>query len=263
MKKILSLLLILAFSIQFCLAEVTDEENIDVYFTEQPEQTTQLNGYLEYNQNAEQQEQAQIQAQEPEKEAEAINLEPIETKQINFTKPKNFGSKSLISASKKPSFHPMQEELGTPSKFATPEYEIRPISTSYSQKFGKLSVGTTYGSSLSNARQNYSTGVFTKYEGKHFAVSTAFAKNTNSNYDSYSDSFSFAPEFKITKRLSLLDVMQTDINQINKSNEVVLRYTPHLKKYADDIQFELGAGQSFYQDTYVDSSVRFSTKFKL
>lgn len=263
MKKILLLLILLAFSIQFCLADGTDEENIDVYFTEEPAQTTQLNGYLEYNQNAEQQEESQAQTKEQIEEAEAIHLVPTESAQIDFTKPKSFGSKSLISTSRKPTFHPIQEELVTPSKFSTPEYNIRPVSTSYSKKFGKLSVGTTYGSSLSSARENYSTGVFTKYEGKHFAVSTAFAKNTNSNYDSYSDSFSLAPELKITKRLSLLDVMQTDINQINKSNQIVLRYTPHFKKYADDIQFEVGAGQSFYQDTYIDSSVHFSTKFKL
>lgn len=263
MKKILSLLLILAFSTQFCLADGTDEENIDVYFTEEPAQTTPLNGYLEYNQNAEQQEESQAQTQNQEPEAEAIHLDPTETAQINFSKPKSFGAKSLISNSKKPTFHPIQEELGTVSKFSTPEYDIHPVSTSYSKKFGKFSVGTTYGSSLSSARQSYSTGVFTKYEGRHFALNTGFSKSTNSNYDSYSDSFSLAPELKITKRLSLLDVMQTDINQINKSNEVVLRYTPHFKKYADDIQFELGAGQSFYQDTYVDSSVRFSTKFKL
>lgn len=253
MKKILLLVLILAFSMQICFADGENEENIDTYFTETPEQTTQLDGYLEYNQNAENQEQ----------EIEAIRLDPTKAPQIDFTKPKSFVSKSLISKNKKPTFQPMKEELGTASKFSTPEYDINPVSTSFIKKFGKFSVGTTYGSSLSSARQNYSTGVFTKYEGKHFAISSAFSKNTNSNYDSYSDSLSLAPEFKITKRLSLLDVMHTDVTQINKSNEVVLRYTPHFKKYADDIQFEIGAGQSFYQDTYVDSSVRFSTKFKL
>lgn len=120
-----------------------------------------------------------------------------------------------------------------------------------------------YDSSLGSAQVNYSTGLFTKYEGKHFALSTAFSKNTNCNYDSYSDKFFIIPELKLTRRLSLLDVMQTDVNQINKSNELVLRYTPHFKKHPDDVQFEFGAGQSFYEDTYINSSVRFSTKFRL
>jgi len=57
--------------------------------------------------------------------------------------------------------------------------------------------------------------------------------------------------------------MKTDVYQINKSNELVLRYTPHMKKYAEELQFEVGAGQTFYADTYVNSSLRFSTNFKL
>ena len=40
------------------------------------------------------------------------------------------------------------------------------------------------------------------------------------------DKFYIAPELKITKRLSLLDVMKTDVAQVNKSNELILRYTP-------------------------------------
>lgn len=253
MKKILSLVLILFLSMSICLATEGTEEDIDSYFNEEPEQATQLNGYLEYNQNSEAQE----------VEPEAIQLDHTETAGINFTKPKSFDSKSMISNSKKPTFHPIQDEFNAASKFSSPEYNISPVSTTYSKKYGKFSFGTTYNSSLSSARANYSTGLFTKYEGKHFALNTAYSKSTNSNYDSFNDTFSIAPELKLTKRLSLLDVMHTDVMQINKSNEVVLRYTPHFKKYADEVQLELGAGQSFYQDTYINSSVRFSTRFKL
>lgn len=234
---------------QFCFAEGEPEEDIDVYFNQEPEQTTQLDGYLEYNQPA------------AEKEEDSIELSPTTQTGINYTKPKSFGSKSLIG--KKPTFHPMQEELGTASKFSTHEYDIGPVSGSFSRRVGKFTVGTTYNSALSSARVNYSTGIFTRYENKHFALNTAFSKKTSDNYDAFSDSFSFAPELKLTNRLSLLDVMQMNANQLNKSNEVVLRYTPHFKKYADDVQFELGAGQSFYENAYLNSSVRFSTRFKL
>lgn len=248
MKKILSLLLIIFLGTQICLANEEGEEDINSYFTEEPEQTTQLDGYVQYN-------------QEPEEEA--IQLDSTETAGINFTKPKSFGSKSMVSNAKKPTFHPIQDEFDTASKFSTQEYNIKPVSTTYSKKYGKFSFGTTYDSSLSSARANYSTGIFSKYEGKHFALSTVYSKRTNSNYDAFNDSFSIAPELKLTKRLSLLDIMQTDAMQLNKSNEVVLRYTPHFKKYADEVQLELGAGQSFYQDNYINSSVRFSTKFKI
>lgn len=251
MKKILILLLTLVLGIQVCFAQEEIEEDIDSYFNTEPEQTTQINGYVEYNQNETGQEQDIIQLEEP-----------VSHNVINLSKPQAIESKSLLSG-KTPAFYPIQDSLKNASKFSTQEYSIRPVNTSYSRNFGKFSLGTMYDSSLSKARANYSTGLFAKYEGKYTALSLGFSKNTNSNYDSYSDEFFVAPELKLTKRLSLLDVMETDVNQINKSNELVLRYTPRFKNHKDDVQFELGAGQSFYEDNYIKSSVRFSTKFKL
>lgn len=297
MKKILPLALILALSMQICLAvdsttqiaspdtknvqatgnpqnaQADDsDENFEQYFVDDTPETSntstdsnaapttepvanadyeiKLNGYLEFSQ------------MEQEPEEEAIELESPSTAQVNFSKPKSVRANSLITADKKPLFSPMQNSLEAASKFSTQEYNIKPVSTAYSRKFGQFSFGTSYDSSLDSARASYTTGVFTKYEGKYFALSSVFAKNTR-DYDSYSDKIYFIPELKLTKRLSLLDVMQTDVFQINKKNEVVLRYTPHMKKYADDVQFEVGVGQSFYQDDYLNSSIRFSSRFKL
>ena len=254
MKKILLLLLILILGFQTCLAQGENEEDIDSYFNVEP-QPQELHGYLEYNQNEQQQD----------LEQEAVYLQPMTAQSINISQPRKIESKSLVSNMKKPTFQPMQDELKAASKFASQEYNIAPVSTSYGRKIGKMSFGTMYDSSLDSGSgsQSNSTGIFAKYEGRYFALSTAFSKNTNYNFADYSDKVYFAPELKLTKRLSLLDVMQTDVNQINKKNELVLRYTPHFKKYADDVQLELGAGQSFYDDSYVNSSVRFSTRFKL
>lgn len=255
MKKILLLLLILIIGIQPCFAQEENEEDIDSYFTEEPQvtQTPEFHGYLEYNEEARQ----------VEPEQESIYLEPINVKSINISQPKKIESKSLISNMKKPVFDPIQDQLNAVSKFSSQEYNVKPISTSYGKKIGRMTFGTMYDSSLSGGAQSDTTGLFTKYDGKYFALSAAFSKSSNYNSADYSDKVYFAPELKLTKRLSLLDVMQTDVNQINKKNELVLRYTPHLKKYADDVQFELGAGQSYYDDSYVKSSVRFSTRFKL
>jgi len=282
MKKILLLVLTLILSVQICLAEtkvdsdttplvnsstepkaentavtetpVAEEpdpdsiESINSYFADES-QNVELNGYAQYTE------------EEPADEAPAVYLDDsAKGHGINFTGPKKVGSKALT---KKPTFQPMQDELEAASKFSTQEYDIKPVSTSYSRKFGQFSFGTMYNSSLDSARASYSTGLFAKYEGKYVALSSGFSKSTNSNYDAYSDKVFFAPELKLTKRLSLLDVMKTDVFQINKSNELVLRYTPHMKKYADDVQFEIGAGQTFHEDTYINSSLRFSTNFKL
>lgn len=234
-------------------SQTTESENdqtIDQYKGTNNDQNVELNGYVQYNSEQE--------------EATAIHLEPVETKTINFSRPKKVDS-SIPEGFKKPTFHPIETNaLESASKFSTQEYDISPVSTSYGKKLGKFTFGTMYNSSLgSSAGNSYSTGIFSKYEGKYFALSTIYSKSTNSNYDSYSDKFSFAPELKLTKRLSLLDVMQTDVYRINTSNELVLRYTPHMKKYADDVQFELGAGQSYYDANYINSSIRFSTRFKL
>lgn len=225
------------------------EQTVNDYTGSNTDQTSELNGYVQYN--------------DEQQEETAIHLEPVETKNINFSQPKKIDS-SAPEGFKKPKLFPMENNaLESASKFSTQEYDIAPVSSSFSGKVGKFSFGTMYNSSMGSARANYSTGIFSKYEGKYFALSTIYSKSTNSNYDSYSDKFSFAPELKLTKRLSLLDVMQTDVYRINTSNEVVLRYTPHMKKYADDIQFEVGAGQSYYDANYINSSVRFSTRFKL
>lgn len=247
MKKILLLLFILIFSVQICTAEGEDEEDIDSYFNE--EEAVQLNGYLEYNDSMQ--------------ENESIELQPSEINKINFTQPKKITPSSVRNHIKKPTFHPIQEELEAASKFSTQEYDIRPINASFSQKVGRFSFGTRYDSSLGSASASYSTSIFSKYEGKYFAISTAFAKSTNLNDPTFDSKIFFMPELKLTKNLSLLNVLQTDVNQIYKKNELVLRYTPHFKKYADDVQLELGAGQSFYEDNYINSSVRFSTRFKL
>lgn len=258
MKKIILLLLMLVFGVQLCFAQeeqaVQTEPNesyeeISSYFNTEPEPTT-LQGHLEYNQ------------EEPQQADDSIQLESTVQSVINISKPQKIESQSLLSGVKTPAFHPIQDELENASKFSTQEYNIKPVSTTYSKKFGKFSFGTMYGSSLSKASTNYSTALFAKYDGKYTALSMGFSKSSNCNDDSFNDEFFVAPELKLTKRLSLLDVMETDVYQINKSNELVLRYTPRFGKN-NDIQFELGAGQSFYEDNYINSSLRFSTKFRL
>ncbi|MFA7658263.1 MAG: hypothetical protein WCY19_02400 [Candidatus Gastranaerophilaceae bacterium] len=248
MKKILTLLLIVLFSTQACIAQAEDEEDVDSYFTEDSG-NVELRGYLEYNESMQ--------------EKEPVQLEPAEINKINFTRPKKISSKTQPANMKRPTFQPIQDGLEAASKFSTQEYNIRPVNTSFSQKLGNFSFGTNYDSSLDSASTSHSTSVFSKYEGKYFALGTAFSKSTNLNDPAFDSKIFFIPELKLTKHLSLLDVMQTDVNQIYKKNELVLRYTPHMKKYADEVQFELGAGQSFYEDNYINSSVRFSTRFKL
>lgn len=257
MKKILLSIFIIILTSHFYPIEAFAEENFsdEKVFNMENElneeaEPIELHGYLEYS----------------DEEQEAVYLDNDgELNKIKITPAKNIESKNLISGSKKPNFQPLQNDFEVLSKYSTQinEHGVSPVSTSYVKDFGKWSVGTTYNSFLSGALANYSTGVFTRYDSKRFALTTTFMKKTNNVYDIYSDRLFLAPEVKITKRLSLLDVMQTDPTQTNTRNEVVLRYTPHLRRYADDVQLEVGAGQSFYENEYINSSIRFSTRFKL
>lgn len=253
MKKILFLILILTVLVSPSFAQETDEEDINSYFVEDSEAlepvSAVLDGFVQYNQGF--------------PEEDAVELDFSGTRGLNFTMPKKVESKSLLTNVKTPDFKPIEDGLDAASRFSSQEYDISPIRTAYSKKFGKFSVGTRYDSFLSGARVNYSTGIFAKFDGKYFAVASTLTKRTNNAYTAYNDTISFEPEWKLTKNLSLVDIMRTDVYQIDKSNQVVLRYRPKLGKYADDILFELGAGQRFYEDSYVNSSVTFSTQFKL
>lgn len=264
MKKILLLILVLVFfGFQFCFAEeieedyieneplseiqTNNEQEINNIFTNDPQGTLELHGYLEYDEIPD----------------STIYLDQVSRKTPDFKAPIKIGSKSLIPLIDKKPLLPDYKKFEIASRFYTQEYDINPKNSSYSEKSGNVTFGTMYNSGLDNASLSYSTGIFAKYDSKYWAFTSAFSKKTNSNYDSYNDRIFFAPELKITKRLSIMDVLQTDVQQINKKNEIVLRYTPNFKKYADDVQFELGAGQSFHEDNYINSSVRFSTRFKL
>jgi len=246
------------FSLQNCLAdELISGEDSAV----DDQSDVELHGYLEYDDEPE--ETIYLEGQGDTVENTVYLKAPSSTKSLNLKAPDRGDQKSLAASFKNQAQPSKLNQLRAASKFSTQEYEIKPVSASYTGKSGNLSYGTTYDSSVGGAQTNYSTGVFTKYDGKHFAVSTAYSKNMKSGYDSYNDQIFLAPELKLTKRLSLLDVMQTDISQLNKQNEVVLRYKPSIKNHADEVILELGAGQSFYADSYANSSVSFSTRFKL
>lgn len=227
--------------------EVTDVKEINNIFTNDPQDSIELHGYLEYDEIPE----------------DAIYLDQTAKKAPDFKPPIKITSKSLLTDSHKKPEIPRYTVLNSASRFSTQEYDIKATKSAYSAKTGKFTFGTIYNSELDNAQINYSTGFFTRYDLKKFAFASGYARSTSSNYNSYYDKIFLAPEFKITNRLSILDIIQSDVQQVKKKNEIVIRYTPNLKKYADEVQFEVGAGQSFYEDTYINSSVRFSTRFKL
>lgn len=225
-----------------------ESAEVDNIFTNDPQSNIELQGYLEYSEPTE----------------DTIYLDnPNYKSSLKLKAPPRIDAASLIPSKIKQSPYSDPRRLGIASKFSDLEYSIAPVSTSFGGKSGKFSVGTVYNSSLDSSQLNFSTGVFTKYDGKYVALKTTFAKSTKNYFETNSDKIYFAPEFKITKKLSILNVAQFDVMQPTRKNTVVLRYSPSFKGFADDVQFEVGAGQSFSENTQVNSTLEFSTKFKL
>lgn len=250
MKKIVLIILMLILACPTVLAQ-QEEMQEDNIFVDDPETNIELQGYLEFN----------------EADQDAIYLDEMKNaSSLNLKAPTKMGAASIIpkQISQDPYIQSMREIGFAASKFSNMEYSIAPVSAALTRQKGGFSVGTMYNSSLDDSSQiNFSTGLYTKYDHKRFSLMAAASKQAKSQYDSYSDKIYFAPELKLTKRLSILDIMQATVLSDSKKHEIVLRYTPSIKGFSDDVQFELGAGQSFAADKLINTSIRFSTRFRL
>lgn len=153
--------------------------------------------------------------------------------------------------------------LAKSSKLSGDEYYIAPIFNYVSEQAGNFSYGTYYGASMDSAQMTYSTSMFTRYDGKKYALTGTVSTDTQSIDGSYQSMLGIAPELKLTKSLALRDTVKTYMGVPIKKNSISLIYTPQLKKYIDSLRFELGLSQTFYESGYNNASLEFSTKFKL
>lgn len=153
--------------------------------------------------------------------------------------------------------------LAKSSKLSGDEYYIAPIFNYVSEQAGNFSYGTYYGASMDSAQMTYSTSMFTRYDGKKYALTGTVSTDTQSIDGSYQSMLGIAPELKLTKALALRDTVKTYMGVPIKKNSISLIYTPQLKKYIDSLRFELGLSQTFYESGYNNASLEFSTKFKL
>ncbi len=153
--------------------------------------------------------------------------------------------------------------LAKSSKLSGDEYYIAPIFNYVSEQAGNFSYGTYYGASMDSAQMTYSTSMFTRYDGKKYALTGTVSTDTQSIDGSYQSMLGIAPELKLTKSLALRDTVKTYMGVPVKKNSISLIYTPQLKKYIDSLRFELGLSQTFYESGYNNASLEFSTKFKL
>lgn len=197
-------------------------------------------------------------AQYDEGEENAIFLTDTlsEFQAIKLAKPARVGTKKYAALP--------QSSPGLYSSLSTVEYSIAPVSGSSFAKKGGFSAGTIYSQGIDYAELEQSTGVFSRYESKYFAISTAYAKTVNSTNNNYNDNFYVAPELILNQYFSLKEVLSADIAKNRKKAEFILSINPFGKKDIDRLRFELGTSAT-YDDTnaLLKNQFKFSTKFKL
>lgn len=228
--------------------EIVDEEdeNIDGQYEMGDMYTDVLKGYAEYN----------------EEEANTITLDdsPDELLKLDITKPAKVAKNdytSLKSSSLK--FYDNQY-----SKYTGSEYNIAPKSSTNYRKYKGFSAGTTYDQCIDYAEFEQSSGVFSRYEYKNWAIRTAYSKTVNSTNNNYNDNFYFSPEWKVNQFFSLREVFSADIAKHRRKAEVVLSINPFGNKDTDRMRLEFGASQSYSNTNEIlRSQLKFSTNFKL
>lgn len=180
---------------------------------------------------------------------------------LNLKTPQKVISQKIVDDNK---IVPKMDEIYSISKFKGEEYSISPTSRNVTVKDGGWSAGTTFSSGISTSQLENTTGLFTRYENKHFAITSAYAKNNMTTRGLTTDSFYVVPEFRLNSIFAVQEVLSADITRNRRSSELVLSVNPLGKKGIDRMNFEVGAKQTFDMNSGdMWSQFRFSTKFKL
>lgn len=211
-------------------------------------ETYKLQGQVEYNDNL----------------IETIYLdENIEIPQVNITKHSlklPVGVLNITSNS-----NTNRSALSRATINRNPLKDILPLSSSISEQFGGFSYGQTWDQEVSRFAQiEDTTAFFLRYDSPRlFSVTSSVRQATNRDIGTQYNIFRFAPEWHITKKLTLKDTFNHYMDQTRNKNELTLIYTPGLQKYAESLKFELGVAQMYYRNGQHSSTVQFSTGFKL
>ena len=201
-----------------------------------------LKGYLEYIDSS-----------------DAIGLKNMDNSMVlNLQVPQGFKSKKIY-----------KNDLNLPNttfsrniyaRNADLQYNIAPLDFSTELKHGAFSVGTSYNESIDYADFGFTASFYTKYENKYFALCTSYDKNGWASYSDVIDKFSVASELKLTKYISIKDVISSDVTRNRRKNEIILSVRP---TNDDRIRFEFGAGQTYDEDSVLlRSQIKFSTHYK-
>lgn len=149
------------------------------------------------------------------------------------------------------------------SKFSNMEYSIAPIAATHARKIGGFTTGTMFNQMIDYAELEQSTGVFSRYDTKHFAIYTAYSKTLNSTNTNYNDNIYISPELKLNQYFTLKEILSADITKNRKKAELVFSVNPFGKKDIDRLRIEFGVNATFDEyNALLKNQFKFSTKYQ-
>ena len=222
-------------------AETANEEYSEEDISLQPNDSETLKGYLEYSEGA-----------------EDIYLKDDNNEFVlNLQVPQKF---ETWSATNSISIPQTSFSKNVYARSGDITYNISPFVSTTSIKEGNFSFGTSYNESIDTSDLGFTTSFFTKYDKKHFSISSSYDKNAGVSYSRVIDKFSITPELKFNDHLSLKNVLTSDITRNRKQNSVILSIKPTKD---DRLRFEFGAGQTFDENReMIKTELKFQTQFK-
>lgn len=150
------------------------------------------------------------------------------------------------------------------SKFNNMEYTINQVKYNQSESFGNFSTGTAFEQKIDFAELRQVSSIYSRYDAKHYALTTEFSKTINSTNGDFNDYFSFTPEIKLCQYLSLKETVSANFAKHIKIAESYLSINPFGNKDTDRLNIEMGISSIFDQDnSLIKNRFKITTKFKL
>ncbi len=205
---------------------------------------TTLKGYAEYIEGAD----------------DILYMDNYQKLSLNIKFPEKISSKNLLDGKTQYS----GSNYNLISKFKSDEYSISPDNRNFMLQEGNWTYGTSFGSEISTSQLERSTGLFTKYENKYFALSSNYNKNNMTTAQIQTDNVSVTPEFKFNNYISIKDVLSKDMTRNRRSSELIFSINPLGAKDKDRMRLNFGAKQTYDENTgNTWSQLNFTTNFKL
>jgi len=203
-----------------------------------------LHGYAEYF--------------DDEENAVALDLPPSEYLVLNIKKPVAVEGKYFGYLQYSPSLFDQNF-----SKYNGTEYSIAPVSGTTEKKVGAFSAGATYSQGIDYGELEQSSGIFTKYQYKKFAISTSYAKTVNTTNNNYNDNFYIIPELRLSQYFTIKNILSADTVKKRKKAEVVLSVNPFGNRDYDRLRLEFGASETYDEiNNAFKNQLRFSTMYR-